>query len=441
MRLEGAIKKVYLVVFFLYFASLQLWNNILSKDYSKIQYIIFGVYVIFIFTYFLKSIFSKNRYSTILYVLILIMILYYIFVITNGIEFGNPARMAIGINQYILYSVSFFVPIVILYKELNLKSIEKIFAILLIINFITSVLAAYEYSTGKYIINQNQDIGEIYITGVNMVRAKVFNGSYLSLGGFIGQLAILNLYFLLSNKYKRLKIVFVISFFVDILGIVSTNSRGPFVATGIAISVFFIIYYIYIMGRKQTIYKKICVIILAFFVLILILLGLSYLTSYTGNVNNQVLNYLIYRAKSIFDWNSDGSNLLRKYYWISFINLFRRNFLYGIGISSTGALVDTVSIGPTESGVLKRFVELGIFGAAIYYLFVCIVFVSVFRCLNKLKDNYEKKIVIITLFSAVFCLFINDITYQIFENFQVMFFNWFIYGMLVVMLFKKEKLD
>ncbi|NOV87863.1 hypothetical protein BJV85_000830 [Clostridium acetobutylicum] len=369
------------------------------------------------------------------------MILYYIFVITNGIEFGNPARMAIGINQYILYSVSFFVPIVILYKELNLKSIEKIFAILLIINFITSVLAAYEYSTGKYIINQNQDIGEIYITGVNMVRAKVFNGSYLSLGGFIGQLAILNLYFLLSNKYKRLKIVFVISFFVDILGIVSTNSRGPFVATGIAISVFFIIYYIYIMGRKQTIYKKICVIILAFFVLILILLGLSYLTSYTGNVNNQVLNYLIYRAKSIFDWNSDGSNLLRKYYWISFINLFRRNFLYGIGISSTGALVDTVSIGPTESGVLKRFVELGIFGAAIYYLFVCIVFVSVFRCLNKLKDNYEKKIVIITLFSAVFCLFINDITYQIFENFQVMFFNWFIYGMLVVMLFKKEKLD
>ncbi|MCR3757946.1 O-antigen ligase family protein [Clostridium felsineum] len=440
--MEGKIKKCYLLIFFLYFALLQLWNNILGRDYNKIQYGIISIYLLVIVVYFFRGILMKIKYNYMLYILILIIISYYIFIIVNAIEFGNFARMSVGINQYIIYSVSFFIPVFVLYKECNTKYIEKILIVFLIINFITSVLAFYEYSTGKYIINSNQDIGQIYIAGVNVIRAKVFNGSYLSLGGFIGQLSIFNLYFLFNCRYeKKIKFIFIISLLVNIFGIIATNSRGPFVATGVAIIVFFAMYYIYIIGKKQTKYKKIffCFLIVAVF--IICVMALNFILEYSGTINNPILNYLLYRVKSIFDWNSDGSNVLRKYYWMSFIDVFKRNFLYGIGVSSTGSLVDTVSIGPTESGVLKRFVELGVFGALIFYLFIFIVFLSVFKCLKRIRNDSEKKIIIITLFSAVFCIFINDITYQIFENCQVMFFNWFIYGMLVVSLFKKEKLE
>ena len=146
----------------------------------------------------------------------------------------------------------------------------------------------------------------------------------------------------------------------------------------------------------------------------------------------------MYRLQSIFNWNTDESNVLRKYFWNHFIDIFKSNFLYGIGVSSTGARVGTTSIGPTESGVLKRFVELGIFGGTVFYVILVTIFISVFQYLIKNKDNVKVKLILITLLSSVIVIFVDDITYQICEIQPTMFFNWFIYGIIVLIICKDK---
>lgn len=140
--------------------------------------------------------------------------------------------------------------------------------------------------------------------------------------------------------------------------------------------------------------------------------------------------------QSVFDWSNNGSNVQRKSFWDHFLNLFKNNFLYGIGISSTGSRVSTTSIGPTESGVLKRFVELGVFGGLIFYLIIGTIFTCAFKYLIKSKDNIGMMLILITLLSSVFVIFIDDITYQICENQSTMFFNWFIYGLVMIVISK-----
>lgn len=432
--MESTMKKIYLFLIFFYFSTFQLLNTILG---GKQRIIVFS-YAFFIFIYIFIAIARKYEYKSILYVLILLMLLYYLLVIVNGIMFGDNEKTFMGIYEYIIYSLPLFIPIFCLYRDINRKTLEKIFASFLIINFVTSILSFYEYSTGKYIVQSDQ-ITYISIELNNMVRAKVFNDSYLGLGALIAQLSIFNLYFLLSDRFgKRIKVVCSISFFIDILGIIATNSRGPFMAGLLSIVLFFIVYYIYIIGYKKSMYKKFFFIFITVIMILFIIEILNFILNYNGQITNSTLSYLLSRFKSIFNWNSDASNVLRKHFWNYFFYLFKQNFWTGIGVSSTGSHINTISIGPTESGVLKRFVELGIFGGMIYYLFIVITIVCLFSYLNKIKKDYEKKLILITMFAALAVVFIDDITYQVCENFQTMFFFWFIYGLSIVTQFRKE---
>ncbi len=428
--MESNIKKLYLFFLFLYFSTWSLCNYIFGV---KIEYFIIVTMLIYIYIYSLNFIFNRYKKDKSLYLILFLLFIYYIFIFINGIFFKNNARLSVGINEYIFYSLPFLICLFVLYKDINEKYIEKILLIFLVINFITSLLAFYEYITGSYIMPNNT------MTSYT-VRACVFNGSYLGLGAFIGQLAMINFYFIFSKNYNsfRYKLLFFCSFIIDIIGIISTNSRGPLVATVFGSIIFITLYYIFIVLRSNKINKKFFGVVIIFLLILVMLFVINYISNYNGEIDNYYVNSTIYRLRSIFDWSNDVSNVQRKSFWTYFLNVFRKNYLYGTGIGSTGSRVGTTSIGPTESGVLKRFVELGVFGGMLFYLIIGTIFTCAFKFLIKSKNNIRIMLILITLLASVFVVFIDDITYQVCEIQQTMFFNWFIYGIIILIIFNGQ---
>lgn len=435
-KLNISIKKFFLYFIIIYFSILSLFKSIFG---SKIQYSIILLMIVFTFIYMAKAILNKYKYNRLSYLIILFMFIYYCFLIINGICFNDKSRLIFGVYEYVLYSLPFFIPIFILYDFISIKYVKKIMLMFIFINFFTSLLSLYEYTTGTYLI-ESKIIAYSDVAN-NLIRAKVFSSSYLGLSALIGQLSILNLYFIFSREYAiKFKLIFFCSFCINIGGIIATDSRGPLVATGIAIIIFIILYYIFINFRQNNTKKSIGIICIIFS-LFIILFCFCYLINYNnGQINNQYLNNIFYRISTIFNWNNDDSNVLRKYFWHHFTDIFKENFLYGIGIGSTGGRIGITSIGPTESAILKRFVELGIIGGIIFYSMIICSFVFILRYLIVNINNFKITIMIITLFASVLVIFIDGITYQICEIQQTMFFHWFIYGLLILII-SRQKLE
>ena len=251
--MESSIKKLYLFLLFFYFSTFSLWNSIFGK---KIFYFVIAIMGLFIYIYMFKFIFNKNKNNRLLYLILSFLFIYYSFVIINGIYFKNNSRLIVGIDEYIIYSLPFFIPIFVLYKDINEQYIQKILLIFLFINFITSLLAIYEYITGSYIIKGNLVVYSNIMLGT--ARASVFNGSYLGLGAFIGQLSLVNFYFIFNKGHKSLfyNLLFIFSFIINMMGIMATGSRGPLVATVFAIILFVLLYYIFIVLKNNNINKR-----------------------------------------------------------------------------------------------------------------------------------------------------------------------------------------
>ena len=98
------------------------------------------------------------------------------------------------------------------------------------------------------------------------------------------------------------------------------------------------------------------------------------------------------------------------------------HFWFGVGPSQTGSWNLNGLYGVTESGILKRFCELGIVGVALHYSFVFNVFINGLKCYKKNYKNDRSIIFYIGLFIAVF---VDDITLQATEEIIVAFFMWF----------------
>jgi hypothetical protein len=345
-------------------------------------------------------------------------------------------RLVLGFNQYILFSLPLFIVLYLFKKSMDTIRLDKFIKYIILLSFITSILCMYEYFSGKYIMPNNSIIAYVDYNNT-FVRAQVFTGSYLGLGACLSQLSLLNLYYIFNKNSKRkLKITHIFIFIVNVIGILCTSSRGPLVATVIATIFFIFLYNISaISADVRKIYMLIALMILIF---ILMYIGINFILNYHAQPDNIYLNTFMGRIQSVFNWNTDGSNIQRKYFWQYFMNIFKNNFMYGIGVSSTGANISTTSIGPTESGVLKRFVELGIFGGFIYYFIIILIFLIIIRYLLIKNNNYNEKLLIVTLTSSIIATNIDDITYQVCEEIQVMFFFWLFIGIILFIINKSK---
>lgn len=352
-----------------------------------------------------------------IYKFILINIIFFIYVLLNGIINGNIKRLIYGGYQYILYGLIFYAMYIFL-KNINLK---KFLNYIIIFNTMNALICIYEYVTKGNLIPT--DYGQIAYEGVVIYRGRAFFGSFLNAGVVLGMSVFLALFFLIKYyKEKNIKLVFMYSFsvLIHVLGIFSTGSRGPLVSLFGGILFAFITYSIIISDkRKQNIVVLVIMIILG-------LLGLALILNIDASkIENSSISFAIHRIQTIFNWTTDKGNVMRIERWNFGLDLFKSNPLFGVGIATTGAKgLGTFSLGVTESGVIKKLAELGILGTLLFYIqFIYIGKISFENIVSKNID-FEKKIFVLLVFSALITLFIEEFIYQALEAEVVAFYLW-----------------
>jgi hypothetical protein len=338
--------------------------------------------------------------------ILLLYVLFCIYIIFNGVINENPQRFIRAMYEYIFYISILFTGLVYCNK-INLTNVFKIFASF---SLLIALLSFLEYSTGRYILGGVYESEYIKWEGETNIafRTKVFTRSYLSHGIILGLGSLVNLYL-----YKKFNLKYFAFFsIICYCAIFTTQSRGPLVAVTLAISFL-------LCNLDSSVKKKLLKILLFVSPLFCFVFFVPFDTGVS------LLDFYFHRIRSIFDWSGDAGNLGRLLLWANALEMFKGNILLGIGVSATGSWdsswVNSLTV--TESGVLKRLIELGVLGFVIYYGFILLLIKKVMKRVKFLQIDEFKE----TLFciSCAILILIDDITLQVTEEIMVTFFLWF----------------
>lgn len=374
---------------------------------------------IFLYEFFIIKKTKINDYENLFIILFLI---YGIYIVFNGIWFGNLSRLFKGVKEYVYYPL---ILISSLFYIRNQKEEKAFFKMFIVISVLISIFSIYETLSGNPILPLEIDpynkTRYYLVYGDTLIfRARTFFGSFQVNGVVLGIASLINLYTFHYEKDARYLIISIFNF----IGLNCSCARGPLVAYIIAL--FFMIYFLYFKRLKDyyfNINPKSRIILLVLICVLLILL--VFMIIFDINFDIPPLEFFFQRVRSIFNWSTtENSNTTRKGIWLKSLKIFMSNPVLGIGIASTGSGdIGTISIGVTESGVLKRLVETGIIGFGLYYLIIIVIIYSCFRSSGLKLYNFIKNNIL--YISILITIFIEDITLQITEDFVISFFLYF----------------
>ena len=360
--------------------------------------VLYGIVCLLIGVFFLL-INPKRKVVSLNYLFIMMMV-YFIYSCLNAvIMYESIEKLAIGLYEYLFLVLLFFFCIYgYIYVEF-----EKIRIFLCIFGVVVSLLSICEYNMEINFFHDRQIMAWDYY-GDGLRRGTVFAASPMECGTLI----CIYIFSCLESWIKTKKKIYVISMLIGFCGLLATHSRGPLVAFIIAFVIFVSLYIFYQYGISI---KRI------FYVFMCVFLSMPLLV-YIVNGNDVFYEWLL----SIKDFEYDASNALRLAFWLNAINTIfydAYNFLFGIGVASTGSLgLGTTSITVTESGILKRWMEGGMFMMLLYYGFIFLFL----RYMVKVCKSFPREGVYIL--SCLICILIEDITLQITESLNISFMFW-----------------
>lgn len=388
----------------MYFMSKMLWDSFFGGTIEVLSLLLIAYAV---FKYFSIRISNKDVTVVVLFVIFSGYIFFDCF-LKDTVQFTFRA-----IYEYIFYASMIFA----FGYYLRECDIERLMKKVHFIGLIIVVLSWYEYLSKSYLIGSFKN-SILYSDMIYTFRAAVFSRSYLSHGIVLGFISLCAYYlYLISNK----KMYFISSIFCWI-SILTTSSRGPLVSTFVALMIAYMINQYRLNKRIE---KRAVMWIVIFSI---ILIGFGFLNS-SFTTGNGTIDYFLYRMRQIINWAGDAGNVGRIGIWEKSIEWFKRDMLFGIGPSKTGSW-GKASIGVTESGILKRLCELGIFGFTIYYLFIFIVVKDGIRR-YKHQNAESRKIEFVLFFSIIILVLINDIILQSTEEIMVSYIYAFGLGGLI----------
>lgn len=332
-----------------------------------------------------------------------LFVIYIIYIVLHTLCSSLVESNLVVFKFYVFYPSLIFIGIVLsnyyfydVFKEQSL-----IWKLMWAWGLVLFVLGVYEVVSRQYILNVSASDLETYTRSfsggstLGLIRARVFSGGYLIIGDLFGILAITAFYLYLRFKKK----IYLISVFAFLIGTFLGFARGSIV--GVAAG--FVVILLLEKGknsRKISLKKFINIIkwIILFIVLILIVLSIS--------KSNEIVAYWTDRITTIFDWESNRSNVGRLDHWMAFINIWlssTKNFFFGTG-GLTASLLTTYSV--TESGFIEYLVEIGLIGTILHYTLILFPFVKYLR--SKIKTTFGNW--------AIACfaiLFVHDFVLQV----------------------------
>lgn len=335
-------------------------------------------------------------------IFVFVYVLLSFYIIINGIFQDSTKQLIRALYEYIFYSFIFWATL-FYGKKTQVKDISLVVCK---IGLIVCFLSWIEYFFHCYLIPNSIEYAN-YLG----FRSIVFSRTFLAHGMVLAFFSLLDIYMFLSYKSKKFLMCGAFSF----LTILSTGSRGPLVACFLGILVMIIMND---YANKGLTPKRLSAFIASIVgvVLIWILLTSDF------QVSNPTANYFLNRVRSILDWKNDSGNTGRIVIWNYYLNIAKEHYWFGIGPSQTGSWNLGGLYGVTESGILKRFCELGIVGLVLHYSFVIGIIFHGVRCYKKGHGFDRDLIFYFGLFVAVF---VDDIILQATEEIIVAFLMWF----------------
>jgi len=243
----------------------------------------------------------------------------------------------------------------------------------------------------------------VNVGGKDYLRAFGFFASPQNLALFVGMVLFLS--FFIKNKIS--KSLFYFGSFTMILAIIFTFSRGAYIALITTLLLYAIKT---IFNLKIEIFKKVIGNKAQIFVFATVLLLIIYLLFV-------IFNPAVHRFADIFS-SSDGSRQIRFELWQKSFNLFKENFIWGVGLGSLPIYIepDKDSLAPVNAHntYLEIGVELGIVGLVVFLL----IFLNVFKYIIydlMLKKQNQNPLLLSQNFSFLFSIF-YFLIYSIFET-------------------------
>lgn len=397
------------VILVVYFSTKMLWDRLTYNlsEYISILLIFQGCVLLF------RK--CKRNY---IYVICLFLI-FTMYVFFNGIFLTDTQHLFRGVYEYIFYGLIFF-SILGYIQYINSRDLYKSLKILGYVGVVIAILTFYEYFTQKAILPQSGELSNgAFISGYGYTfRSRVFTRSYLSHGLLMGIISIIE--YINYSYYKNKKwLLYSLLCFCSIL---CTSSRGPLVST---MGGFLVI--MYNEYRRKKLSKKTFITMLLTTIFLLIIFYIVFVSDIS--FNNNTLNYFLNRTRSIFNWSSDAGNVGRIIRWQKYIQYFlEHNIWIGNGIATTGSSGLTSIMGTTESGLIKRLVELGIIGFLLFYSFVILIIKrGTYKIQFKKEENYN---LILCSIACIVSIMVDDITLQITEEIMISFYLWYFMAVL-----------
>lgn len=350
-------------------------------------YIYLGVMSLLIIVYFLsykkqKQHIEKNGFYFGYF-------LFLVFILINIMAIPHATKYAL--YEYVFYLLMLFAVCYIL----NIASFEEILNFYEIMGVILSVEAIWEFVTGKMPYRSSV---EIQI----MRRSCGLVGTPLTLGMIFACIGLMSFYL---GVEKNRKIHFVV-FGLSIIGLLTTQSRGPIVGFTIG---FLLMLVLNEYRKTGNFFNTVFVNILRILAIVVILVFIVVVL----NGRNEFISTVYNRIQSILEWGGeDRSNELRVQRWNIGFDYFKRNPIFGYGVSSTGN--HSGSGINVESGVIKKLAETGIVGFLMYYLtFGYTSIVCLRKCIKKKTKYYP------VAFALIVAIFVENLVLQIIESASV----------------------
>lgn len=391
--------------------------------FGRASFVLLNLIGMGIFFFIYVKNFKSIYYSSISKFFIL-NIIFFIYVIINGLGNENFTRLVYGGYQYILYYFIFFT----VYIFLENDRIDAFLKFILTFNFFNSLILIYEFISKKNILNTT-DFGQMAYEGTVVIRAKAFFGSFLNGSIVLCIVTLIAIYYLMqaiNYKSKGNIILYSVYILIYLGGIFATGSRGPLVALGSGI-LFIILFYSLFMAKNK---KKALAIIISLIIIgviaLLIILGID-----ASKIDNKLFSFIIHRIQSIFNWSSDQGNVERIQSWEFAFSLIKSNPIFGVGIAATGAKgVGSFAIGVTESGFLKRFAEMGIVGLVLSYSIYGFVIKEGIKKILSNEVSKNNKLLILILLSVIVAVLVEEFIYQATEAEVVSYYLWMVSAMI-----------
>ena len=355
------------------------------------------------------------------------LLLYFLFVLISVAGSSLLALSMKGFSKTLIY-IGFYIGFIHYLKD-NKSKLKYIFLALAFALFSESLVALKQNFLSVSEISGWQDMSRlnpeqimtrVYGT-VKPYNPNLFGGYMLS----ILPASLILVFLPLRNKHYKTALFGFLCFLLGATSIIMTGCRGAYL--GLFAQLFVIACFVY--KFLKPIYKKLYLIFSS------VLSGLLFFV---------LLSITSLRARifSIFAMRSDSSNSFRFNVYNSCIEMFKDNWLLGIGVGNQnfreiyGLYMKTGFDALSAYNIyLEVAVESGIFALLSFILFISTAIVSSARYIMR-RDNINSIYLLITLASLV-GIFIHGIVDTVFFRPQIQFTFWIMIGIIRVLAFPK----